>query len=71
MMGETATDVVPAGRHGAPGSPGTARTGPIDTMGFDGQITTASAPAMASSTPGAGRADSAPVEADAPRPATS
>jgi hypothetical protein len=41
--------------------PGTAITGPIDTMGLDGATTTVSALVMASRTPGAGRASSAPA----------
>ena len=40
--------------------PGTARIGPIEITGFDGQITIVSAVRSASSTPGAGRAASAP-----------
>ena len=40
--------------------PGTARIGPIEITGFDGQITIVSAVRSASSTPGAGRAVSAP-----------
>ena len=57
--------------------PGTARIGPIDTTGFDGQNTTASASAIASSTPGAGRALARPAyrtpstsSARPPRPST-
>src|SRR5213593_2583907 len=42
-------------------SPGTARMGPIDVTGFDGQTTTTSAPASASTTPGAGLASPAPA----------
>jgi hypothetical protein len=41
-------------------TPGTARTGPIEITGFDGQISTVAAASSASSTPGAGRAASAP-----------
>ena len=37
-------------------------TGPMETIGLDGQITTTSASAMASRTPGAGRARSAPAK---------
>ena len=40
--------------------PGTARIGSIEMNGLDGAITTTSAAAIASSTPGAGRAASAP-----------
>ena len=42
--------------------PGTASTGSIDTTGLDGQTTTVSAPAMASRTPGPGRAAAAPAK---------
>ena len=41
-------------------SPSTARIGPIETTGLDGQITTASARSSASPTPGAGVATSTP-----------
>src|SRR5712691_2736488 len=41
--------------------PGTAKMGPMDVTGFDGQTTTRSAPAIASRTPGAGRASAAPA----------
>src|SRR5439155_10584 len=41
--------------------PGTARTGPTDVTGFDGQTTTTSASQIASRTPGAGRAWEAPA----------
>ena len=41
-------------------TPGTARIGPIESTGLAGQITIVSAPSIASSTPGAGRAVSAP-----------
>ena len=44
--------------------PRTARIGPIETTGFEGQITTASADPIASSTPGAGDAADDPFEAD-------
>jgi len=40
---------------------GTASTGPIETIGLDGATTTVAAPAMASRTPGAGRASGAPA----------
>ena len=51
MIGETATTSARRSAS-ASASPGTARMGPIDTMGFDGHTTTRSAAAMASSTPG-------------------
>ncbi len=41
-------------------TPATAKMGPRDTTGFEGQNTTASASAIASSTPGAGWAVAAP-----------
>ena len=53
-------DVGRGGPSTASRTPGTASTGPIDTIGLDGAITTRSAAARASSTPGAGRAASAP-----------
>ena len=61
MMGETAT-VVSRRRATASAIPGTASTGPIETMGLDGQMTTMSAPATASRTPGAGTAEDAPTK---------
>ena len=50
-------------------TPGTASTGPMDTIGLEGQMTRRSAPATASRTPGAGRADPAPAKRT-PRTAT-
>ncbi len=41
--------------------PGTARIGPMETTGLDGGNSTKSASAIASSTPGAGAATSAPA----------
>ena len=41
--------------------PGTARIGPMDTTGLEGGNSTKSASAIASSTPGAGAAASAPT----------
>ena len=58
MMPETATTVLAAT---ASLMPGTARIGPIETTGLDGGKSTKSASAMASSTPGAGTARSAPT----------
>ena len=46
-------------------TPGTARIGPIEITGLLGHTSTVSAPAIASSTPGAGAASSAPVEVHA------
>jgi cytidyltransferase-like protein len=54
-MGETATHASRRSRM-ASRTPATASSGPMETTGFDGAITTVSAPARASSTPGrAGR----------------
>src|SRR5438046_7497106 len=58
----TTRALVPAS---ASATPGTARIGPTDVTGFDGQIITTSASRIASSTPGAGRARSAPTYATA------
>ncbi len=59
MMGDTA-----ATRASRPSIaariPGTARIGPIETNGLDGAMTTTRADSSASTTPGAGRAASAP-----------
>ena len=55
MIGETPT-TRPGAAASASRMPGTASTGPIDTIGFDGATSTTSAAAIASTTPGAGRA---------------
>src|SRR5262245_40227445 len=58
-MGDTAT--TDSRRAVSPSrTPARARSGPMDTTGFDGAITTTSADAIASSTPGAARAVSMP-----------
>ena len=57
MMGDTPTTVLAAT---AALMPGTARMVPMLTTGLDGGNSTTSAASMASSTPGAGRARSAP-----------
>ena len=57
-IGDTAT-ICPRRAASASLIPGTASSGAIDTTGLDGQTTMEVAAAMASSTPGAGRADSA------------
>ena len=54
MIGDTATTSSRRAGDRAR-TPGTARTGAIDTSGFEGAMTTTSAAAMASRTPGAGR----------------
>ena len=58
MIGETPTTVL---ARTAPAIPGTARMAPTLTTGLDGGSSTQSAAAIASSTPGAGAAVSAPV----------
>ena len=58
MMGETPTTVC---ARSAAAMPGTARITPMLTTGFDGGNSTKSAAAIASSTPGAGRASAAPT----------
>ncbi len=59
MIGETAT-ASDRRASTAARTPGTASTGSIDTIGFEGATTTRSASPMAARTPGAGRAASAP-----------
>ena len=59
-MGVTAMMVAPVASS-ARTMPGTARMGPIEVMGLEGQTMTASAVTMASTTPGAGAAEGAPA----------
>ncbi len=61
MIGVTAT-VWAAAFWMAARIPGTARMGAIDTTGLEGQRMMPSAPAMASSSPGAARARSIPAK---------
>ena len=58
-MGLMAT-VVAAVWASASGTPGTARIGPMEVMGLEGHTITLRAARIASSTPGAGSAASAP-----------
>jgi hypothetical protein len=60
MMGLTAR-IVASVASSARAMPGTARMGPMEVMGLEGQTMTASAEAIASTTPGAGSAESAPA----------
>ena len=60
MIGDTPTTGAVVARS-ASAIPGTARIGPTETTGLDGAISTRSAPAIASSTPGAGVESSAPI----------
>ena len=59
MIGETPTTGASVAARAAR-TPGTASTGPMETTGLEGASTTTSAPPIASSTPGAGRAPSIP-----------
>ena len=59
MIGDTATVCSRLARM-ASAMPGTASSGPIETIGFEGATTTTSAPAIASSTPGPGEEAPAP-----------
>ncbi len=59
--GRNGYHVVAAGLPRRPRYPAIARTGPMETIGLDGQMTITSASAMAARTPGAGRAASAPA----------
>ena len=66
MIPLTATTGTPAVAAAASASPcpGTARIGPIETIGFDGAMTTTSAAASAATTSGVGRASSIAAEPD-------
>ena len=60
MMGLTAT-MVASVASSACAMPGTARMGPMEVMGLEGQTMTVSAAVMAATTPGAGAAAGAPA----------